>query len=123
MDIKCPECRRTFEVSQKYPYHAGFGNQGFLYCERCPNLVVFNSFDRRYTAIVGQVHPWGLDFVKKSMVEGQLKACACGGNFRLSAKPRCPLCNAEIPGILPDGIHYIEIGRRFDGDKESIWKD
>jgi hypothetical protein len=122
MDISCPKCHRTFSVDQKYPYHAGFSNVGFLYCEACPNLVVFSSFDRRYAKIVDQVHPWVLNFIEKRKVERELMPCSCGGRFRFRAKPRCPLCNKSIPAILPDSIHYIETGKRFDGEKDQIWK-
>ncbi len=120
MDIRCPECHRTFTVAQKYPYHAGFGNVGFLYCEACPNLVVFSSFDRRYTTMVGEVHPWMLNSFKKRRVERELKRCPCGGRFRFAAKPRCPLCNKPIPSILRDSIHFIETGKRFDAEEEQI---
>jgi len=122
VDITCPKCDRAFHIDQKYPYHAGFGNEGFLYCEECPNLVVFGSYDPRYTTIVGKVHPWMLSDAEKEKVQEQLKACPCGGHFRFTAKPRCPLCNQVVPSILPDYIHYIETGKRLDGDKESIWK-
>ncbi len=44
MNIECPECSGTFHANQKYAYHAGFDNAGFLYCEACPNLVVISSF-------------------------------------------------------------------------------
>jgi len=122
MDINCPECHNTFSVPRKYAYHAGFGNVGFLYCEACPNLVVFSSFDPRYTRIAGEVHPWMLNFIKKWKVEGALMPCPCGGRFRFAAKPRCPLCNEPVPAILPDAIHFIETGERFDGDTHPIWK-
>ena len=122
MDINCPKCHRTFSLGQKYAYHAGFSNVGFLYCEACPNLVVFSSFDPRYTKIVGQVHPWTLNLLKKRKIERELRPCSCGGRFRFAAKPRCPLCNKPIPTILPDPIHFIETGRSFDGEKELIWK-
>jgi hypothetical protein len=122
MDINCPECRRVFQVDQKYAYHAGFSNVGFLYCDTCPNLVVFSSFDPRYEEIVGKLHPWTLNLYKKWKVERQLITCTCGGHFRFSAPPRCPLCNEPIPSILPDSIHFIETGKRFNGEKESVWK-
>jgi hypothetical protein len=122
MDINCPKCHQTFSVKQNWPYHAGFGNTGFLYCDACPNLVLFSSFDPHYVEIVGKVHPWTLNFYQKWKIERQLKSCACGGRFRFAATPRCPLCNEPIPSILPDSIHFIETGKRLDSDKEAIWK-
>jgi len=122
MDINCPKCNQTFRVKQKYPYHQGFGNVGFLYCDSCPTLVVFSSFDPSYTDMVGQVHPCMLSSFKKRRVERKLNSCSCGGRFRFKAVPRCPLCKEPIPSILADSIHCIETGKRFDGEKERIWK-
>jgi hypothetical protein len=55
------------------------------------------------------------------VVESHVKPCPCGGYFRFGASPRCPLCNASIREILRDSMHYVETGRRFDGDKENVW--
>jgi hypothetical protein len=122
MEIECPKCHRTFHIGQKHRYHAGFGDVGFLYCDRCPNLVVFSAFDPVYEDIVGSVNPWMLNFFQKWKVERQLERCSCGGRFRFGAEPRCPLCNVEIPSILSDSIHYIETGKCFDGARDRIWK-
>jgi hypothetical protein len=62
-----------------------------------------------------------LDEEMLRLVEESLRPCLCGGHFRFGAAPRCPLCNAPIRQILRDSIHYVETGRRFDGDKEQIW--
>lgn len=110
-----------FHIAQKYQYHAGFSNQGFLYCDSCPNLVVFSSYDQRYTKIVGSRHPWTLGDADLRSVEGQLKPCTCGGRFRFQAPPRCPLCNAPIREILEDSLHYVETGKRFGSDTEEVW--
>lgn len=121
MDICCPVCNVSFHIDQPYQYHAGFGNQGFLYCDSCPNLVVFGSYDPEYVKIIQSKHPWTLNEAEKERVESRLRHCSCGGRFRFTAAPRCPLCNAPIPSILRDFIHYVETGRRFDSEKESIW--
>jgi hypothetical protein len=123
MDINCPKCRQTFSIPQKWPYHAGFGNLGVYYCDSCPNLVTFSSFDPRYQAIVGKkLHPWTLRADKAQKVERLLKPCPCGGRFRYTAEPRCPLCNETIRSVLPASIYFIETGKRIDSEKENIWK-
>ena len=123
MDINCPKCHQVFSIPQKQPYHAGFGEVGAYYCDSCPNLVVFSSYDPQYQAIVGKrVHPWTLDAGKARKVERRLMRCPCGGHFRYVAEPRCPLCNETIRSILPASIYFIETGKVFDSRKESIWK-
>jgi hypothetical protein len=121
VDIECPVCHQTFHTAQKQQYHAGFSNEGFLYCDSCPNIVVFSSYNPRYTHIAGNRHPWTLTEADLPLVESHLKPCPCGGHFRFAAAPRCPLCNASIREILRDSMHYVETGRRFDGDKEDVW--
>ncbi len=79
-------------------------------------------FDPKYVEIVGGVHPWMLGPTQKEKVVSRLEACLCDGSFQFAAKPRCPLCNAEIPSISPDPMHFIETGKRFEGEKDSVWK-
>ena len=55
MDLACPHCRETTVLEQPYPYHAGFGNQGYLYCDACPAVVIFSSFDWPTWALVAIV--------------------------------------------------------------------
>lgn len=121
VEIQCPACHQTFQIAQNYQYHAGFSNEGFLYCDSCPNLVVFSSYDPRYTKIVGERHPWALTDSDCRTVEDHLRPCTCGGHFCFSAAPRCPLCNATIRQILYGSIYYVETGKRFDPDKEEVW--
>ena len=58
--IDCPECKRLIIFNQPYPFHAGSGNQGFLYNESGNCTLVWSSFDPDYEKLVGQMHPWSL---------------------------------------------------------------
>lgn len=122
MDIRCPACHDTFHNEQPYEYHMGFSNVGVLYCESCPNLLVFSSFDPTYISLIGNRHPWGLPGSDLQVIENHLRSCPCGGRFRFDASPRCPLCNWRIRQILRDKWHYVETGRVFDSEKENVWR-
>ncbi|MBI5300160.1 MAG: hypothetical protein HY877_07725 [Deltaproteobacteria bacterium] len=123
MNLKCPHCRKNIHLKQKYPYHAGFSDVGFLYCNMCPTLLLFRAYDLEFEKLVGETKvPWSLILTEKKKVEDNLKPCPCGGHFRFDAYPRCPYCNQNVQSLLPDNIHFIEFGKVIDADKdESIW--
>lgn len=121
MEVKCPSCGRVTTISQKQPYHAGFSGRGFLYCDSYPAILEFDSYNAKYTAIVGDKHPWALNSDEKRRVEEALKPYNKGGRFRFGALPRCPACNEPLPHLLKDDIHFVEIGTVVDADKEDAW--
>ena len=122
MEIVCPECKEVSRLPQERPYHAGFSNQGFLYCDACPALLKFSSYNKIYTSLVHDRHPWMLSDAEMKNVESHLRACQCGGHFRFAALPRCSFCMAELPSVLPGIFHYIEMGVVLDADEDSsIW--
>ncbi|MEQ1527561.1 MAG: hypothetical protein ABL911_12560 [Gallionella sp.] len=121
MKINCPACGQITTIAQEYQYHAGFGNQGFLYCDSCPTIIEFGSYNSKYTSIVNGKHTWSLDSEEMQCVEAGLKPCPCGGHFRFNALPRCPACNEPLPNLLQDKFHFVEVGRVVDADKEDAW--
>ena len=121
MEITCLSCGQVTYIKQEYPYHAGFSNLGFLYCDSHPTIIEFDSYNPNYLAIVGEKHPWSLDFEEKKRVEDALKPYFKGGRFRFSAHPRCPLCNEPLFDLLKDEMHFIEIGEVIDADTEDVW--
>ena len=121
MKIKCSACGQVTNITQEYQYHAGFSNRGFLYCDACPAILKFGSYNPKYMAIIGNKHPWSLNDEEKKRVEQALKPCSSGGRFRFGTLPRCPFCNAPLPDLLKDNIHFVEIGEVIDADKEDAW--
>ena len=122
MIITCPNCLRKIELLQKGFYHAGFSNLGFLYCNTCTNILEFSSFNINYTRIVGNKHPWMLDESEKAIIERHLAPCPCEGRFSFNAYPRCPFCKGSLSSIIPDTIHFLEIGDVIDGDNNrNVW--
>jgi len=93
-----------------------------LYCDQTAAILKFSSYNKKYIAILGKhIHPWALSDEEKQRVEDALKPCPSGGRFRFGALPRCPKCQAELPDVLEDDIHFIEIGTVIDGDTEDVW--
>ena len=119
----CRFCNYSINIIYPKTIHAGFSNMGFMYCNKCPNLLTWGSYNRDYMKIIERKHPWALNEDEKKKVEDAVIKCECGGNYTFSAKPRCPNCNNEIPEILPDKIHYIVLKKEIDGHKENIWKN
>jgi len=122
MDLLCPHCRGVLHLPQPYPYHAGFSNEGFLYCDTDATVLTFSSYNPHYRAIVGDVHPWMLDPTQRLSIEDHLLPCPCGGRFLFAVEPRCPLCGASLSPALPGPGYFVVIERRLDGDRESVWK-
>jgi hypothetical protein len=130
MSYKCEFCGTI--IPNEYPnlIHAGFSNLGFMYCNKCPNLLVWESYDKIYSTFIGDKHPWTLSEEEKKKVEDNAIQCECGGKFQFDAKLRCPECNNEIPGILPSSIEFIELKNVIQGDidgnirggKGIIWR-
>ena len=44
----CQHCRKPLTFVQ---YHAGFSDQGFLYCGKDGTVLTWSSYDRHYTAV------------------------------------------------------------------------
>lgn len=87
--------------------HAGFGNEGYLYCSRGPHVVTFSSFSATYAQVAGrEAHPWTLSEQERGRVESALLPCPCGGYFRFSNPLVCPRCHQVRRRGLPEDIHY-----------------
>lgn len=121
MKIKCPACGHVTTIAQEYPFHAGFSSRGFLYCDSYPAILEFDPYNPKYTAIVGDKHPWSLDHDEKKRVEAALKPYGQHGRFRFDALPRCPECNEPLQDLLKDNVHFVEIGEVIDADKADAW--
>jgi len=122
MKYECPFCSATIEVNHPKIIHSGFSDCGFLYCSKCGDLLTWNMYDVGYRALMQDKAPWVLTEEDKHKVESSVIGCPCGGRFTFVAKPRCPNCNTEIPGILPDKMHWVQLKNLIDGEKVNIWR-
>ena len=86
----CEHCLRTFRYTL---LHAAFGDFSYAYCDRCGMLATFsysNSF------LVKVPPPSAPHQVIDPAWEPFLNQCACGGNFRSGASPRCVFCSGAL---------------------------
>lgn len=113
----CPTCAREFKYQR---YHAGFSNQGYLYCDSSPTVLVWETWEQPYRTLIDK-HPWTLDRAEKTLVEEALASCPCGGRFRFDNPPRCPSCRADISELVPDKIYYVDSGDRINADSRTMW--
>jgi hypothetical protein len=108
MVIICGLCQAENEFAQPYPYHAGFGNQGFLYNDGGNSTLVWSSFDPAYEEIVGKTHPWVLSDALRAKLESLLPASPKGDLWRFANPARCIKCHNEISPPIGDNIYYLE---------------
>jgi len=106
--------------------HAGFSDEGFLYCDNDQTVLKFSSFDPVYQRLVGAVHPWVLAEEKKvdelKRVEDNLIPCPCGGHFSFENPLICPVCKGVFSEPIAKNIYYIVLGKMIDGEKTNVWK-
>ena len=116
-NTQCPHCGKSFEYQR---HHAGFSSQGFMYCDQDATVLTWGAWDPRYRRLT-QKFPWMLDSDERHVVEASTLPCPCGGRFGFANPPRCPLCNEELPSLVPNQIYYVIVGRRIDGDDIDVW--
>ena len=107
MVVTCKACGVSTAFQQPHAYHAGFGDQGFLYNDAGTLTLVWSSFDPAFEAIVGQRHPWTLTPELQAVFEGRLAPAPVGGRWRFSNPARCPHCRAELSGPMTQTIYYL----------------
>lgn len=95
--VKCSKCGYENIFNQPYPYHAGLGNQGFLYNEKGNCTLIWDSYDPDYIAIVGESHPWTLDRDQQKKLE-ELLELDPGGRWLFKNPARCAKC--QFPKIF-----------------------
>lgn len=114
--INCPSCAHKNDFKQPYPFHAGFGNQGFLYNDEGNLTLVWSSFDPAYEAIVGKWHPWTLTTEQQALLEGALREAPSGGRWRFANPARCLKCKSPISDAITKTIYYICYSGSIDTD-------
>jgi hypothetical protein len=120
MNVPCEVCGRDNTFVQPYRYHAGFGNQGFLYNDSGDLTLVWDSYDPAYTELVGNVQPWALTQDQRSLLEEELVPAPGGGRWRFSNPPRCTHCGTPIGEALSSGnVYYLKYPGTVDLDMKS----
>lgn len=111
LTVVCPSCGHLHFFNQPYAYHAGFGDQGFLYNDDGDLTLVWSAYDATYVSIVGSSNPWMLTEGKKRMLEDWLPPAPRGGQWRFANPARCGRCKKEILAPMDSTVYYLV----FDG--------
>ena len=109
MNVGCSTCHTDNEFSQPHAYHAGFGNQGFLYDDAGTLTLVWSSFDPAYVALMGSHHhPWELSDTQRELLERALLPAPSGGKWGFYNPARCVHCTAIIGlPLIASNIYYF----------------
>ena len=107
MIVRCDSCGAESAFDQPYPFHAGFGNEGFLYDDAGKSTLVWSAFDPAYVDLVGPHHPWALAESAQQILETALAPSRTGGRWRFSNPARCPICAQPVRGPMTQDIHYL----------------
>ena len=110
----------SMEFAQEHLYHAGFGDQGFLYNDAGSLTLVWSSYDPAFQALVGLVHPWNLAAEVQSMLEGRLVPAPVGGRWRFSNPARCRFCGSEVSAPMTQSIHFLVYDGSLVVDTPSV---
>ncbi len=86
----CEHCGRFYRYSL---WHSGFGDSSYAHCDRCGMLATFNYSNPQVAGFPTPSVQYGE--IEESW-EPFLLPCACGGQFRKGASPRCPHCLEEL---------------------------
>ena len=129
--FRCMTCGVEIEGTGKYPYHAGFGDVGFLYCDRDTTVLMFSMYDPFYTKLfedLGQEAecPWTYaeegNTEALNLIERNLIGCPCGGQFSFDNHLRCPKCAGVFSEPLSKTIYFIVLDKLLDGNEVNVWK-
>jgi hypothetical protein len=116
IEVPCAACHLVNIFKQPYAYHAGFGNQGFLYNDSGTLTLTWSSYDPAYEAIVGKKHPWMLADADRAKLEEMLLPAPDGGRWRFSNPPRCRFCGHPIGDPIGRNIYYLLYDGSIDAD-------
>ena len=109
--VRCTYCGASNVFNQPYAYHAGFGDQGFLYNESGTRTLIWSAYDPDFTALVGRHNPWAMSTQKQQILENALQSAPDGSRWLFSNPARCMTCGHAISGPMSETIYYLE----YDG--------
>lgn len=115
--IICSDCEYENNFDQPYPYHAGFGDQGFLYNDAGNLTLIWGSYDKTYSRLFPKTHPWMLNPEQRKKLEDMLLLAPRGGKWRFENVARCLNCGKKIMGSLLNNICYLRYEGSVDTEK------
>ena len=121
--LTCQACHREYPVKNRT--HAGFSDQGFLYCDKDSTVLIFHAYDSRFEETVRccRCVPWELSENEQKLVEAALIPCPCGGRFLFRNPLMCPSCGNPLAKPMMESIYYYVLDRIIDGENERVWTE
>jgi hypothetical protein len=108
VEIPCPQCQRPNHFAQPHLYHAGFGDQGFLYDDAGHLTLTWSIYDPIFERYVGKRVAWDLSAEERRPFEDALKPAPSGGRWRFENPARCLFCGAKLlDPIGPASVYYV----------------
>jgi uncharacterized protein len=119
--VTCPECGFGNVFHQPHPYHAGLGNQGFLYNEAGNRTLTWSWNDPDYAAIAGPKPPWALTGAERQELEDRLFLAPDGTRWLFRNPARCLRCGHPISGPVTETVYYLWYDGSVDRDAARGW--
>ncbi len=105
--VTCKDCGHANTFAQPYPYHAGFGDQGFLYNEAGNCTLTWSVYDPFFRSHF-DMRLWPpRDKAKMRALEEALPLSPKGDRWSFSAVARCGACRKELLGSMETTVHYL----------------
>jgi hypothetical protein len=106
INVACPNCRHSNQFDQPYPYHAGFGDQVFLYNDAGTHTLVWSAWDPTSDQLFGAADSRNPPADVAHRIEAVLPPAPDGTRWRFENPPRCGKCHEPIGGSLTGGSIY-----------------
>jgi hypothetical protein len=94
--IGCSLCGYENDFDQPYRYHAGFGDQGFLYNEAGNMTLTWSAYDPYFRKLFPKTNTWALTLHQKQQFEKILPPSPKSDRWSFSASARCRQCGSAI---------------------------
>jgi hypothetical protein len=119
--IDCPACAGAVEFDR---FHAGFGDQGFMYGSTAPTVLIWSSFDRAYRRLVPDQHPWMLSADERAEVEEAIRSDLPGAPYAFDNPPLCPHCGTRLAELFDESrAYFVVVGDRVDAERGDVWSE
>jgi len=123
LTVKCPQCGQDNVFDQPHAYHAGFGDQGFLYSDSGRFTLTWSLYDsaidlyfppksgyEHFPVAAASIAPLknvDRDTMMRRRFEEALPSAPDGGRWRFDNPARCLFCPAPISGSLLQTVYYL----------------
>jgi hypothetical protein len=119
--IPCRQCGQDNVFEQPHAYHAGFGEQGFLYSDSGHCTLIWSGHDPAIDGLFPGNRMWMRDAAERERFERALRPAPDGGHWRFRNRPRCRHCSAPIGRSMLEQSYYVvyagsvitDSGRKF----------